>query len=312
LVKLPDGGLLVVARRPGDWLLRVSPQRKTDWRWAEAGRVFSGHVHLSGDGSTVFTTEIDTDSGRGLLGVRDALSLEKVAEWVTHGQDPHAVAWMPLSALGQSGALHPMAGKLFVANGGIDSTPETGRAKQHLHHMDSSVVCLHPTSGEALGQWRLADPRLSLRHLAWARHTDGQPVLGIALQAEHDVAAVRQAAPLLAVLDWSHAGGHLQAASGQPAWGGYGGDLVALPHAGPRDASVPGFAVSATKGHAVLRFGLQGGYQGHTDWPSAGAMAASGQSVWTGGATGALAWAEVSHWGAGFSGARIDNHWIAV
>ena len=48
--------------------------------------------------------------------------------------------------------------------------------------MDASLVALHPGNGELLGQWRLADPYLSMRHLAWdARHQR----LGIALQAEH-------------------------------------------------------------------------------------------------------------------------------
>jgi len=313
LARFPGDSLLVVARRPGDWLLRVSPQGPVDWVWAEPGRVFSGHVWVSGNGQTVFTTELDTETGNGLLGVRDARTLTKTAEWPTHGKDPHAVSSMPDAACGEGEAAHPLAGALFVANGGIDTSLETGRTKRHLHRMDPSVVCLNPANGEVLGQWRLADPRLSLRHLAWAHHSDGQPVLGIALQAEHDVAEVRQAAPLLAVLDWSSvAEGSLTAAAGQPAWGGYGGDVVAWPQGHPRDESVVGFALSATRGHAVLRFDIRGRYLGHTVWPYAGALAASGQSVWAGGASGVLAWAEVSHWGAGFSGARIDNHWIAV
>ena len=312
LMVLADGGLLVVARRPGDWLLHARPNGQTQWVWAEADRAFCGHAWLSGDGRTVFTTEMDADNGNGLLGVRDARTLEKTAEWRTHGTDPHAVVSMPTLAQRQGGGVHPLAGMLFVANGGIATTRETGRSKRNLHRMDASVACLHPISGELVGQWRLDDARLSLRHLAWVLRPDGQPVLGVALQAEHDAADERLAAPLLAVLDWSLAAeGALKVASGQPPWGGYGGDVVALPCCYARAACKAGFAVSATRGHAVLRFDSLGRYLGHTHWPSAGALAEDG-ALRAGGAGGVLTWAAAAQMNADFSAGRIDNHWVVA
>lgn len=337
LALLPDGDVLVVARRPGDWLVRLSPSQRPHWVWMEAGRQFNGHV-LSGsagagrtfgsEGCTVFTTETDTGTGHGLLGVRDVHSLEKCAEFPTHGMDPHAVLAMPAhgpGGAGQGGA-HPLVGMLFVANGGIDTATETGRTPRHLDRMDPSVVCLHPTTGELLGQWRLPDPQLSIRHLAWAHTPAGLPVLGIALQAHHPDGATRAAAPVLAVLDWQHnPQGELRLATGQPALAGYGGDVAVVgqgvpPHdalrASPRQAphEAPHFVISATRGHALARYALDGSYLGHITWVDAGGLS-TGQTVWAAGRLGALRagpTAAVGDTGAGFGHGRLDNHWLSV
>ena len=308
LAPLPDGRLLVVARRPGDWLVRLSPTQRPHWVWVEAGRQFSGHV-LAGSGTPVFTPEIDTDTGQGLLGVRHPHNLEKRAEFSTHGPDPHAVLAMPVHGPGGAGRgrAHPLAGMLFVANGGIDAAPETGRTKHHLHRMDSSVVCLHPATGELLGQWRLPDPRLSLRHLAWAHTPEGLPVLGIALQAEHDDDATRAAAPLLAVLDWQHnPQGELRLATDQPALAGYGGDVALL---GQGEGAH--FVVSATRGHALAHYTLAAQYRGQTPWAEAGALS-KGHTVWAGGREGGTRVDGGATPGAvtRFKTGRVDNHWL--
>lgn len=312
LALMPDGSLLVAARRPGDWLLRVPPKGAPDWVWMEAGRVFSGHMVPSGDGQTVFTTEVDTDTGNGLLGVRNARTLEKLAEWPTHGMDPHALSRMPAGTLGPGGAAHPLAGMLFVANGGMDTTLETGRTKRHLHRMNSSVACLHPQTGALLGQWWLDDLRLSLRHLAWGGTPDGQPLLGVALQAEHDEAAARAQAPLLAILDWQgNPGGELRLATGQPPLAGYGGDVAVL--ASPNAAEAQ-FIVSATRGHALARYTLNGEYIAQVAWPEAGALS-KGASVWAGGRNGAVRPPWVERGAAPtacFGQGRLDNHWLTA
>lgn len=325
LATLPDGSLLVVARRPGDWLVRLSLGRPPQWLWAEPGRVFSGHVLCAPDGQTLFTTEIDVDSGLGLLGVRDAHRLDKRAEFPTQGRDPHAVSVWPGMGQGAGGGAHPLAGALFVANGGIDTVVESGRTKRHLAQMDPSVVCLHPTTGEPLGQWRLPDPRLSLRHLAWACPPAGSPSeaspewprLGVALQAEHDDPAQRAAAPLLAVLDWQREpAGCLLSASGQPALAGYGGDVAVV--------NGRQFVVSATRGNALACYALDGRFEGAQPWAEAGALAArpappQGATVWAGGRDGAVQVADASAAGhpgaeatARFAHGRIDNHWLSV
>ncbi|HRK37985.1 MAG TPA: DUF1513 domain-containing protein [Burkholderiaceae bacterium] len=315
LVCLADGSLVVVARRPGDWLMRVPAHGAPVCVWMEAGRVTSGHVWTSADGLTVYTTEIDIDTGRGLLGVRHAQNLEKTDEWSTHGLDPHAVLHLPNTVLKRNGQAHPMAGMLFVANGGIEVAPETGRAKRNLYRMDSSVVCLHPQSGDLLGQWRLDDPRLSLRHLAWAVRSDGEPLLGVALQAEHQEPGARDRAPLLAILGWQgNPEGELRLASGQPPLSGYGGDIAVL---GGTGQTGNGFLVSGTRSHSLVHYGLDGAYQGHTHCPDVGALT-KGYLPWAAWRAGGLlprsftpsVRGDQLDCHARFDAGRLDNHWL--
>ncbi len=283
LLREPGGTLLAVARRPGDWLLRWDAQgRPLAWRWIEPRRAFTGHV--VSDGRNLYIAETDLDSGQGLIGVRDAITLEKVAEWPTHGIDPHQLLW---------DASHP--GALIVANGGVPTRPETGRGKVDLDRMDSSLVRIDAGTGEWLGQWRLADPRLSLRHLAWngAR-------LGIALQAEHDDAAAKAAAPVLAVFD----GEHLRAIAAPQALAGYGGDVA---------PAGSGFAVSCPRAQGVALFSTIGEWREFLPLAEACPLLATPRRLWAGGRSQALG----MHPGmplieAAVTGIRLDNHWIAL
>ena len=95
LALLPDGSLLVAARRPGDWLIRLPTGRPAQWLWQASDRVFCGHVSVSADGLSIYTTEVDTTSGQGLLAVRDAQTLQLRTEYKTFGLDPHAVLARP-------------------------------------------------------------------------------------------------------------------------------------------------------------------------------------------------------------------------
>jgi hypothetical protein len=316
-----DGAFLAVARRPGDWLLRWRPGRDatgpagegtTQWVWIEDDRRFNGHViastHRPRGQDTLWTTETELEDGQGLLGVRDAATLEKRDEWLTHGRDPHQLLALP-RAVGPYAA-----GTLMVANGGIPTLPETGRAKlldQRLQQqrMDASLVALHPGTGELLGQWRLADPCLSIRHLAFDARAGR---LGIALQAEHPDATQRQAAPVLAVWD----GKALRAAEAQPALQGYGGDIVALP-----PAMAGGFAVSCARADALALFDAQGRWR--ETLPYAGAYALAGQAgqVWLGGEPDILCLdgdgpghptQNLRAVQAGLSDWHWDNHWVAL
>ncbi len=294
------GSVLAVARRPGDWLLRWQPRSgKTLWHWIDGDRRFNGHVIASRDGATLWTTETDLDSAQGRLGVRDAASLEKTGEWATGGMDPHELLALP-QAVGDF-----PAGTLMVANGGIPTLPETGRSKRALGRMDASLVALHPATGALLGQWRLADPYLSIRHLAF------DPVsgtLGVALQAEHPDKAAQADAPVLAVWD----GRTLRtSADGQPPMAGYGGDICALPNGG-------GFAVSCPRANTLALFGPQAHWQGGIAHTEAYALAGDGRQWWAASSRGA---AGVLHRaGPGDASAvahnrhaqalQIDNHWV--
>ena len=181
------GGFLAVASRPGRWLLRCDAQGQVVRRLAMEDdtptRTLDGHVTPSADGQWLYTPETDRSNGEGWVSVRDRRSLARVAQWRTHGIDPHQ-------------CLTDADGALLVANGGIPRTP--GGEKRDLHRMAPSLVRLAPASGELLGQWRLDDPRLSIRHMAWSQRADAPPLLGIVLQAEHDAPDQRRDAPVLA------------------------------------------------------------------------------------------------------------------
>lgn len=302
---LPDGQLVFAARRPGDWLLRWQPKTgELQWAWMQEDRCFNGHVALAGPapqgaGSSgiLFTTETDLEDSQGCIGLRDARSLEKRAEWRSHGMDPHELLVLP-AALGNL-----PAGTLMVANGGIPTQSETGRSKKWLDSMDPSLVALHPADGRLLGQWKLPDPRLSIRHLAWDAVRQR---LGIALQAEHDDER-RQSAPIFAVWD----GQRLQLAQHQPPLAGYGGSVECAPLA------QGGFVVSCPKSDCMAWFDAEARYLGSSPQGDVCPLARDGARLWAGGGHGVAERTSRSSDQAvtaldAVTGLMFDNHWRLV
>lgn len=277
----PGGSLLVVARRPGDWLLRWRRGREPQWRWSEPERRYSGHV-LAAHGR-LYTTEADLDSGAARVVVREARSLDVLHDWPSHGIDAHQL-------------IADADGSLLVANGGVPTLPETGRVKLDRSGMDPSLVRLDAHGGALLGQWRLPDPRLSLRHLA--RHAGG--MIGVALQSEHDDAAQRDGAPLLARFD----GSALRLVEPAPRpLAGYGGDIV---------ADADGFVLAATRAGRLARWSHDGRWRGESALADACPLAMTDGELWAGGSAAVVG----RHEGASVRihdvpGLRLDNHWIA-
>ena len=221
LQRLPDGGWVVVANRPGRWLLRADAegrvQRRLDADQERPWRSFNGHAEPDASGRWLYTTETDPADGSGWVSVRDAQTLARVAQHAVGGLDPHQVLLDP-------------QGRLVVAVGGIPRDLSGRRIDPG--RMAPSLLHLDPADGRAIGRWTLPDPRLSIRHLAWGQGP--APVLGVALQAEHDDPGARRSAPLLALWDGSQL--ELQP---QALGGGYAGDVAAGP--------AGGFVVSAQK-----------------------------------------------------------------
>lgn len=231
LLALDDGGFVAVATRPGRWLLRCDAAGEVLARHAiehdsiggQQERSFDGHVEASADGQWLFTVETDPATGQGWISVRDLRSLARVAQFPTGGIDPHQMLWAA-------------DGRLLVVNGGIPR--DAAGRKLRLAEMAPSLVRLDPASGRIDGRWALPDARLSLRHMAWS--AGPAPLLGIALQAEHDEPAQRAEAPTLAVWD----GRALMLPCRDPAAGGYAGDIAAGPGGG--------FVISAQKQRQAL------------------------------------------------------------
>lgn len=265
---------LVVARRPGDYLLRFDPlqAQALQWHRMEDDRYLAGHAVLSADANALYTAESDGETGQGLVAERDPITLVKRREFSSGGIGPHAMLLEP-------GDL-PGTDTLLVANGGILNLPETGRRKLNLGRMDSNLTRLDPRTGAVLASYRLRDPFLSLRHLS--RAPDG--TVGVALQAEHPQAPERATAPALALLDGNGlhavpiatiAPSNTTATESLRAWDGYAGDIayadgyfwLSAPHAG----LLLGWSVQSpqTPVHRVI--------------PGAGALAANHGRVLVGG-----------------------------
>lgn len=236
LLALADGGFLAVAHRPGRWLLRCDAAGQVQRRIAiddeRPRRTFNGHVEATASagagvvGDWLFTTETDPATGEGWISVRDARTLARVAGFPAGGRDAHQLLRAP-------------DGTLVVAIGGIVRDLEGRRIEPE--RMAPALVQVAPGDGRLVGRWTLEDPRLSLRHMAFATGVapgaapGSLPLLGIALQAEHDRDEARRAAPTLAVWD----GRALRIATHDASAGGYAGDIAAGPGGG--------FVISAQK-----------------------------------------------------------------
>ncbi|CUH98023.1 DUF1513 domain-containing protein [Leisingera aquaemixtae] len=159
----PDRFADVIDCRSGAATARLEPP---------AGHHFYGHGTFSPDGSRLFTTENDYENARGVIGVWDATGgYRRITAFSSGGIGPHDMA------------LRRDAPGLVVANGGIETHPDSGRAKLNLPDMRPNLSYLS-LEGELQAQMELAQElRLnSIRHLAV--RADG--TVGFAMQWQGD------------------------------------------------------------------------------------------------------------------------------
>lgn len=151
---------LVVARRPGTYAIAfgLDDGRARHTIDPAAGRHFYGHGVYSLDGRTLWMTENDFETGRGVVGVYDAgAGYKRLGEFATGGIGPHQLL---LTADGRT---------LAVANGGILTHPERGREKLNLETMRPSLAYIDGGSGRIARQAFFETERerkLSIRHMA--------------------------------------------------------------------------------------------------------------------------------------------------
>lgn len=294
-----DGSILACARRPGDWLVRWSPQSgEARWAWMDFDRRFNGHS-VALDDRWLLTTETDRQTGAGWLGVRDLKTLAPITAWPTHGLDPHQLLVLPQS-VGRW-----QAGTVLVANGGVVTRAETGRTKSSDRPLDASLVALNPKDGQILGQWKLEDPFLSIRHLAW---NASNRCVGIALQAEHVSPKDRTTSPVLAIWD----GRSLIPGEASSLLGGYAGDIIAL-----TGESAARFAVSAQRTGRLAFYSTRGTLIGSKALPECCALATFQGTWWSAGKSSLVAGKPVATDGQPApiqhiptsDALEIDNHW---
>jgi hypothetical protein len=153
------GRAVVFARQPGNFAIVFDPQgREAPLTIAAVeGRHFFGHGAFSPDGTLLYATENDFDAARGVIGIYDVrAAYTRIGEFDTHGVGPHEILLMP-------------DGVTFaIANGGIETHPDYGRAELNLDTMEPSLAFVDRRDGRLIGKLALSAElhQLSIRHMA--------------------------------------------------------------------------------------------------------------------------------------------------
>ena len=167
------------ARRPGTFAVVIDCTTGVQKAVLHApkGRHFYGHGIFSTDGATLFTTENDYEAGQGRIGVWDVTSnYARIAEWSSGGIGPHDIKRLPNSDV------------LVVANGGIETHPDTGRTKLNIPTMQPNLSYIR--NGELLDIVELPTEmhKHSIRHLAVSQ--DGGVAFGMQQQGDSTAKAL--------------------------------------------------------------------------------------------------------------------------
>jgi hypothetical protein len=153
-----SGRSVVFPRQPGtfavvfDHATREQPSTIA----AASGRHFYGHGAFSPDGKLLYATENDFDNAAGMIGIYDAKDgFRRIGELPTYGTGPHEVL-----LLGDGRTL-------AVANGGVETHPDFGRAKLNVATMKPSYVLIDRVTGDLVEKHEPpADlHQLSMRHM---------------------------------------------------------------------------------------------------------------------------------------------------
>lgn len=160
------------ARRPGieAYVFDIHEQHLKSTFQAGKNRHFFGHGTFSADGKYLYTCENNyahhTNSGQGVIVVRDTTNWQKLSEFPAYGVGTHQIALMP-------------DGKHIVAaNGGILTHPDTPRKKLNLDTMKPSLTYIECESGKHLDSYYPQHHQMSIRHLDVAV----DDTVGIAMQ----------------------------------------------------------------------------------------------------------------------------------
>lgn len=164
------------ARRPGDFALVIDcvEGRELARLTAPEGRHFYGHGVFSTDGNRLYTTENNYENAEGMVGVWEARTFARLGEFPSGGVGPHDMVLMPDGRT------------LAVANGGIETHPDAGRAKLNIPMMEPNLAYLN-LDGDLMEtvtlDWDLH--KNSIRHLAVA--PDGQVAFAMQWQGGDDI-----------------------------------------------------------------------------------------------------------------------------
>jgi hypothetical protein len=226
----PDDMVIVVGRRPGTFaaLLNRSDPSKPPLLFAPAANArFTGHATFSPDRRLLVSSEIDAETMRGILVLRDPRTGAEQVHWDPQAIEPHELMFS------HDGA------RLVAAMGGLKKDGGVSGPAPYEGGIDSAVIVLDPASGRILARYKLAPEfaSLSLRHLAQAK--DGR-TFAVAMQ-DQDLSKTR---PLVAVF-------------------ALGGEIAPLPQPDVEDTDFRGYAGSvAISGDLVAATSPRGGVLG--------------------------------------------------
>lgn len=184
-VRLPDGRVLLMGRRPGLFASMIDPgDPAAVSSFSSAGNSrFSGHAAVAPDGSAFVTGQFDADTFDAALVLRNPATGVERARWQPGGIEPHELVF----ARGGT--------RLIVALGGLIQDGGVAGPAFNPGGIHSAVLELDSLSGKTLARYTLAPSlsSLSLRHLAAA--PDGETV-AVAAQ-DQDITVTR---PLVGLL----------------------------------------------------------------------------------------------------------------
>jgi len=158
------------ARRPGTFaqVIDCSSGQVLAKMQTPKGRHFMGLGAFSADGRLLLTTENDFEQGTGRIGLWDrARGYARVGEFASGGVGPHDILRLPGSD------------RFIIANGGIDTHPESGRTPLHLATMRANLAAFDLDHGVTdVTELDIALQLNSIRHLSL--RSDG--MVGFAMQ----------------------------------------------------------------------------------------------------------------------------------
>jgi len=140
------------------------------------GRHFNGHGCFSHDGRYFYTSENNYGKQQGSIGIYDLSTKLRTGELNSYGQGPHELGFLSDKQT------------LVIANGGIQTLPESGRKAINKATMRPSLAYINSQTGQLIQQHELSDHQLSIRHMTIG--TDD--TVGVALQFKG-----RQSSPAL-------------------------------------------------------------------------------------------------------------------
>ena len=153
-----DGRGVVFARQPGTFAVVFDPvgQQAPVTITSVEGRHFFGHGAFSPDGKLLYATENDFDNARSVIGIYDvAGGFRRIGELDGYGIGAHEML------------LTPDGTTLVVANGGIETHPDYGRAELNLATMDPSLSFIDARRLAHRPVALAAAYQLSIRHMAF-------------------------------------------------------------------------------------------------------------------------------------------------